>query len=240
MKEKRCKTSLYLALAACCLSWIPVKGQTLNALTPEQQSQGWQLLFNGKDLQGWHVYLKPDAKPGWSVDNGTIKTDFSNGGERADLVTDGEYENYELSLDWKIAKGGNSGIIFNVHEDPKYGAAFTGPEMQVLDNINAEDNKKANHLAGSLYDLIAANPKAVHPAEEWNHVRIRLDQGHLQFWMNDQLVVDTHLWNEAWKKLVAGSKFRDSPAFGVFHKGHIVLQYHGGEVRYRNIKLREL
>lgn len=207
-----------------------------------QASRGaWQSLFDGQDLKGWHIYLKPEAKPGWTVDQGAIKTDFSGSGVRGDLVTDGEYENYELSLEWKIAKGGNSGIIFNVKEDPQYAATFfTGPEMQVLDNKNAEDNKQANHLAGSLYDLIAADPSVVHPAGEWNHVRIRMDQGHLQFWMNDHKVVDTHLWDDRWKQLVAHSKFKQWPAFGTFHKGHIALQYHGGEVWYRDIKIREL
>lgn len=232
---------LFLALPAFLLSGIKAEAQQPNTLTQTQQRAGWKLLFDGKDLAGWHSYLQPDAKPGWSVADDAIKTDFNNGGVRQDLVTDDEYENYELSLEWKIAKGGNSGIIFNLHEDPAYSATyFTGLEMQVLDNVNAEDNKKDNHLAGSLYDLIAADPKAVHPFGVWNRARIRMQEGHLTLWLNGKKVVETQLWNDQWKKLVAGSKFKEWPVFGTFHKGHIALQYHGGEVWYRNIKIRQL
>lgn len=218
-----------------------VSAQELNTLTKKEKRHGWKLLFNGKNLEGWHIYLKPKAKPGWSVEDGAIKTDFNNGGVRQDLVTDGQFKNYEFTLQWKIESGGNSGIIFNVHEDPKYPATYiTGPEMQVLDNEKASDNKQADHLAGSLYDLIPADPKAVHPAGEWNTIKIRLNKGHLTFWMNGQKVVKTEMWDQQWKDLVKHSKFRNWSAFATFKEGHIALQYHGGEVRYRNIKIRAL
>ena len=120
-------------------------------------------LFDGKTTAGWHAYLQKDAGP-WSVVDGALQFD-PKAPNSADLVTDGEYENYELSIDWKIAEGGNSGIIFGVHEDPTLGATYlSGIEMQVLDNEKAEDNKKANHLAGSLYDMKAAPADAAKPA----------------------------------------------------------------------------
>lgn len=232
-----CSISLLLSSA------IPgiLNAQVPNSLTKKEKKEGWFLLFDGKTLDGWHIYLRPTAKPGWSVSDGAIMTDFHNGGVRQDLVTNDEYENYELSLEWKIEVGGNSGIIFNVKEDSAYKATYlTGPEMQVLDNIKASDNQKDNHLAGSLYDLIAADPKPVHPAGEWNAIRIKMLNGHLTFWMNGEKVVDTQLWNAQWKALVAGSKFRNMPAFGSFRQGHIALQYHGGEVWFRNIKIHRL
>ncbi len=128
-----------------------------------------------------------------------------------------------------------------MHEDPKYRATYlTGPEMQVLDNKDADDNKKANHLAGSLYDIIAADPSVVHPAEEWNHITIRVDKGHLTLTMNGKEVVETTMWNDNWKQLVAKCKFKNTPEFGIYKKGHIALQDHGNVVSFRNIMIREL
>jgi|SRR5690242_4688353 len=216
------------------------QGQAMNTLSKKEKRAGWKLLFNGKDLEGWHTYLQQDATPGWQVKDGIIVLDPSapHGG---DLTTNAEYENYELSLEWKISKGGNSGVIFNVHEDPRYRATYlTGPEMQVLDNKDADDNKKANHLAGSLYDIIAADPSAVHPAEEWNHIIIRLDKGHLTLKMNGKEVVETQMWDDNWKQLVAKCKFKNTPEFGIYKKGHIALQDHGNVVSFRNIMIREL
>lgn len=150
--------------------------------------RGWIPLTNGKDFEGWHVYGKPEITNAWSIEDGAFhlagataeNKDSRMGG---DLVSDQAYENFELSVEWKISKGGNSGIIFLVQNDPqKYNATYlTGPEMQVLDNVDAPDNKKENHLAGSLYDLIGStavsHPK---PVGEWNKAIIRLDKGHLQ------------------------------------------------------------
>lgn len=216
------------------------KTQQLNTVTRSEKKAGWQLLFNGNSLEGWHTYLKDSPDKKWTVLDHTIMLDPAAGGG-GDLVTNGEYENFELQLDWKISEGGNSGIIFLVHEDPKYRATYlTGPEMQVLDNVKADDNKKPDHLAGSLYDLIACDSSAVHPVGDWNHVEIRLDHGHLTFWMNGKKVVETQMWDNAWKQLVADSKFAPWKEFASFHKGHIALQDHGHQVWYRNIMIRNL
>jgi len=241
MHYKMLCAGMGIALSSLLMTNISTHAQTINTLSKKEKKQGWKLLFDGKDLKGWHIYLKPDAKPGWTVQDGAIMTDFHNGGVRQDLVTDDEFENYEFTLQWKIEEGGNSGIIFNVNEDPKYGATFiTGPEMQVLDNVKASDNKQANHLAGSLYDLIPADPKAVHPAGQWNTIKIRNDKGHLTFWMNGEKVVETQIGDDNWKQMIEHSKFRGWSDFATFKKGHIALQYHGGEVWYRDIKIREL
>lgn len=215
--------------------------QQQNSLTSKQKKEGWQLLFNGKNLEGWNTFQKKDVDPCWFVDDGTIELNHSKGSGGGDLVTKDEYQNFELTLDWKISKGGNSGVIFLVNESPKYNATYiTGPEMQVLDNVNAEDNKKASHLAGSLYDLIPCDPKTVHPYGEWNHIKIRLDNGHLTLWMNNKKVVETKMWDAKWDDMVAHSKFKRWPEFATFHKGHIALQDHGDTVWYRNIMIREL
>ena len=140
-------------------------------------------------------------------------------------------------------KSGNSGIMFYVHEDTtKYKWPYeTGPEMQVLDNIGAEDNKKENHLAGTLYDLVgtAANSKPK-PVGEWNQAEIKCVNGKLDLYFNGINIVSTTFWDDNWKKMVAGSKFRKMPGFGIYKKGHIDLQDHGYEVWFRNIKIKKL
>lgn len=195
-------------------------------------------LFDGKTTDGWHSYLK--TGPGaWKVVDGTLQLD-PKAESQGDLLTDKEYENYELSLAWKIAEGGNSGIIIGVHEDPSFGATYlTGIEMQILDDVKADDNKKANHLAGSLYDM-EAPAHAAKPAGEWNKVKIRKLNGHLTFWLNGKQVIDTQIGSPEWNALLDKSKFKTWKGFAAYPKGHIALQDHGAVVSFRDIKIKEL
>jgi hypothetical protein len=210
------------------------------AQTKKNDKQGYQALFDGKTTTGWHTYLKPTAESAWKVVDGTLMHTPQTEGE-GDLLTDNEYENFELSVDWNIAKGGNSGIIFGVHEDPEFHYPYlTGIEMQVLDNVNAEDNKKANHLAGSLYDMKAPSQDVVKPYGEWNTAVIRKQNGHLTFWLNNVKIVETQMGSEEWQTLVNNSKFKTWKNFGTYAKGHIALQAHGAEVAFRNIKIKQL
>lgn len=195
-------------------------------------------LFDGKTTTGWHSYLK--TGPGaWHVVDGTLTLDPKAEGQ-GDLVTDKEYENYELSLQWKISEAGNSGIIFGVYEDPKFGATYdTGIEMQILDDQKAEDNKKANHLAGSLYDMEApAHPAK--PAGEWNRVVIRKLNGHLTFFLNGEKVIETQIGSPEWTTLINNSKFKTWKDFAAYPKGHIALQDHGHIVSFKDISIKEL
>lgn len=202
----------------------------------------WKSLFDGKTTRGWHMYGKNYVGSCWQVDNGVLHLlPIRDAQQRGDLVTDAEFENFQLKLDWKVAPKSNSGILFFVHEDTvKYKQTyFTGLEMQVLDNKDAEDNKKENHLAGSLYDLIgtAANSKAK-PAGEWNSCEISCYNGKLKMYLNGHKIVSTTLWDEKWKTMVANSKFKNMAGFGAFKSGKIALQYHGGEVWFRNIRIK--
>lgn len=211
----------------------------LHCASYAQTNKGSKSLFNGKTTQGWHAYLAKDAGP-WKVVNGALQLD-PKAPDQADLVSDGEYENYELKLDWKIAEGGNSGIIFGVHEDPALNATYlSGIEMQVLDNVKAEDNKKANHLAGSLYDIKAAPASAAKPAGQWNSAKIRKDHGHLTFWLNGKEVIDIQMDSPEWVELIGKSKFKTWKEFAKYPKGHIALQSHGSIVSYKNIKIKQL
>ncbi|MBS1947591.1 MAG: DUF1080 domain-containing protein [Bacteroidetes bacterium] len=205
-----------------------------------QKQDGWISLFDGKTTKGWHTYGKKEVGSAWKADDGTLHlTPSSTGG--GDIVTDKEYTDFDLKLEWKISKNGNSGIMFLVKEDPKYKQPFyTGPEMQVLDNEGHPDGKIIKHRAGDLYDLISCSKETVKPVGDWNEAEIIVKNGDLKLFLNGYNVVHTTLWNEDWKKLVAGSKFKQWPEFATFKTGRIDLQDHGNEVWFRNIKIKPL
>jgi hypothetical protein len=217
-----------------------------NSLTDDQKAAGWQLLFDGHSKAGWHVYqLKSDGSA-WKVADGMLyldpkeKKDWQTVGG-GDLVTDAAFENYHLSLEWKISPKGNSGIIFGIQDDPKYEHSWhTGLEMQVLDNEGHPDGKIPKHRAANLYDLIAASPENVKTPGEWNHAEVILNKGKLDLRLNEANVVSVQLRDDNWNKMVAGSKFRELPSFARFTSGHIGLQDHGDLVWYRNIRIRKL
>ncbi|MEL6674769.1 MAG: family 16 glycoside hydrolase [Bacteroidota bacterium] len=215
-----------------------------NSLTDNEVAAGWTLLFDGKSTDGWRNFRRDDMGSAWQVRNGELSLmSKTERGDRygGDIITEQEYENFELSLEWKISEKGNSGIMFLVQESDAYKSAWqTGPEMQILDNVGHPDGRIESHRAGDLYDLIESKFVAVNPPNEWNHARIVLQDGHLEQWLNGYKVVETTLWDDAWKEMVAGSKFKDMPGFGTYQKGHISLQDHSDRVSFRNIKIRKL
>lgn len=217
------------------------------AMSSATTNSEWVPLFDGTTLNGWHSYGKSEPGKAWIIDSGAIKLNASakkdyqtDGG--GDLVTNDEFENFDLKLEWNIAKNGNSGIVFYIHEDTaKYKESWnTGLEMQVLDNDGHSDGKIPKHRAANLYDLIAASPENVKGPGEWNQVEIISNKGQLELYQNGVKVVSTTLWDDNWKKMVAGSKFKDMPDWGTFTKGHIALQDHGNDVWYRNIMIKKL
>ena len=202
---------------------------------------GFRPLFDGKTTAGWHAYGKTTAPSAWKAEDGTLHfvPGTKDGG---DLVTDEEFDNFHLKLEWKISPKGNSGIIFYVHEDPsKFKRTYnTGPEMQVLDNDGHADGKINQHRAGDLYDLIASSEEPVKPVGEWNQAEIISNKGKLDFFLNGKKVVSTTMWDDNWKKMIAGSKFASWPGFGTYQSGKIALQDHGDHVWYRNIMIKKL
>ncbi len=218
-----------------------------NTLTEAETKEGWQLLFDGTTINGWHKYGGTKVGSAWKVSDGAIYLDttvkenwqIKDGG---DILSNEEYENFDLKLDWKIAKDGNSGIIFYVNEDTtkyKYGW-MTGPEMQVLDNVGHADGKIIKHRAGDLYDLITVSKETVKPVGEWNAAEIKCVNGKLDFYLNGENVVSTMMWDTAWKAMIAVSKFKEFPGFGTYKKGKLMLQDHGNMVWYKNIRVRRL
>lgn len=219
-----------------------------NTLTPEEEAQGWKLLFDGKTLNGWHSFRKSAPNKSWHVEDGTIalESHLNADGkwivpEKGDILTDAEYENFEFVLEWKISNCGNSGIIYNVVESEKYNNPWeTGPEMQVLDNTCHPDARFKTHRAGDLYDLIACKYETVKPAGEWNKVRLIKNKGKVEHWLNGVKVVEYEMYTDRWLEMIANSKFKDMPDFGRAPKGRIALQEHDNKVWYRNVKIRTL
>lgn len=233
-----------VTLATACHSSKMTSSSQQNSLSEKEISEGWTLLFDGKTTNGWHTYNRDTVSPNWKVIDGILVMDpkAKTSKNMEDLVTNNEYEDYELSLEWKISEEGNSGIIFNVKEDPQYSNSYvTGPEMQILDNIKAADNKKENHLAGLLYDIhgtaAMSKPNAV---GAWNVAKILQKDGRLTFYFNDVKTLDVQQGSEEWKRMINESKFKTWPAFAAAQKGKIALQDHGYEVAFRNIKIRKL
>src|SRR6266700_857247 len=186
---------------------------TAGNIITNEKADDWQTLFDGKTKKGWHIYNHKSEGNAWKVANGALF--FSppkKGGEPSgdgDIITDGEYDNFDLKLEWKIDTGGNSGILFYVHEDPKIEDTYnTGPEMQVLDNARHDDAKIKKHRAGDLYDLISCSRETVKPALQWNQVEIISNKGSLKLFLNGENVISTTLWDNKWKKMVAESQFK--------------------------------
>jgi hypothetical protein len=224
-------------LLACLVTFV---------FTPTN-AQKWTSLFDGKTTKGWHSFGKTTAGEAWTVDNGSIVFDpiaKKAGKEGGDLVSDESYNDFHLQLEWKIAKNGNSGIIFFVQDDPiKYKNTWhTGPEMQVLDNDGHSDGKIISHRAGDLCDLIVGKEGVAKPFDEWNKVDIISVKGKLDLILNDITVVSTHLGDSGWKELIRRSKFAkgESPDFAKIFSGHIALQDHGDKVSFRNIRIQKL
>jgi cytochrome c len=213
-----------------------------NTLTPAQQKAGWQLLFDGKTTTGWHCYGQKSVAASWFIQNDALVFAKANkDSPGGDLTTDKEYTDYELNLEWKVSDCGNSGIIYRVHEDPKFSACYmTGPEMQILDNSCHPDGQFAKHRAGDLYDMKACTYETVRPAGQWNKVRLIIKGTHIEHWLNGYLVVQYHTSKDLWKTLVQDSKFKDWEGFGNYATGRISLQDHGDKVQFRNVRIKEL
>ena len=227
---------------------IPSHGQGINTLSKKDKKAGWVLLFNGKDFTGWRQCNETTMAKNWIVEDGTMKVitaEGKNPGQPSggDIVYAlKKFKNFELSVDWKASKMANSGIFYDVREVPGQPIYYAAPEVQILDNVDATDNKIASHLAGSLYDMIAADPKTVHPAGEWNTMAITVKNGKVIHVQNGVKVVEYELWTPKWDEMVANSKFKSFPGFteGIAKEGYIGLQDHGYPVWFRNIKIREL
>ncbi|MDT8392798.1 MAG: DUF1080 domain-containing protein [Bacteroidales bacterium] len=222
--------------------------QKPNTLSKQELEEGWILMFNGLTPDGWRSYNgETFPENGWEVVDGTLHVIGSGRGEAGgggDILFDRKFSNFELSLEWKVSEGGNSGIFYLAQEIPGEPVWKSAPEMQILDNERHPDAKlgvDGNRAAGALYDLIPGKPEAVNPAGQWNHAKVMVYKGTVVHSMNSENVLEYHLWTDDWKEMVANSKFKDYEHFmDPASEGYIVLQDHGDDVWFRNIKIREL
>ncbi len=234
-----------LAFTSCKKEKKTIKKVEENTTAQTQESDEWETLFDGETFNGWHIYLAGSVSSEWSIEDGAMlfnpKEDRTLGGQN--LVSDKDYTNFKLSLEWKISKGGNSGIFWGVKEDSNYKEAYeTGPEIQVLDNINYPGDLKKNQEAGALYDMVSPSKDVAKPAGEWNTCIISINHktNEGKVWLNDVLIVEFPVNGKNWNEMVAHSKFKDWEGFGKFTTGKIGLQDHGNKVWYRAIKIKEL
>ena len=239
---------LSLLLAFAMLIPSVTSAQKANKLSGKEKKKGWVLLFNGKNFDGWRQCNGTAMPANWVIEEDAMKVVIGEGkkpgqGANGDILyAPKKFKNFELSIDWKASKMANSGIFYNVREVPGKPIYYAAPEVQVLDNVDATDNKIDSHLAGSLYDMLAADPKTVKPVGEWNTIVIKMKDGKVTHVQNGVEVCSYTLWTPEWDKMVAASKFKTFPGFteGIAKEGYIGLQDHGYPVWFRNIKIREL
>ena len=239
------------AVISGCLFSATAQTQSPNTLTPQEKADGWKLLFNGKNLDGWHSYHEQGVGKDWSVKRGAIVLHKSNTDPSADyqdLTTNDEFSNFDLKLEWKAKPCIDGGVMFWVNESPEYQQPYsTGPEMQIADlACTVPDSRILMERSGDIFDLISDKVEYVKPAGEWNQFEIVANHGHVQLFQNGHMVIDTDLNGAEWKSLVAHSKFDKMPNFGTFRKGHVSLQgtepkgKPGEKLMFRNIKIKPL
>ena len=245
----RAKLTLLLAITVLMVACNDIPEP--NTLSGKEKRQGFELLFDGENTDGWRGYRKDHFPAKWIVDEGAIRCQASGMGEAGakeggDIIFEQNYSNFHLKLEWKIAEGGNSGIFYFGREDHEFGAIWqAAPEMQVLDNAKHPDAKlgrDGNRQSGSLYDIIPATPQNFKGAGEWNKVEIIHMDGHVSHIMNGETVVEYYLGTPEWDEMVAASKFpKYNPDWAKMPKeGNIGLQDHGDDVWFRSIKIKKL
>jgi hypothetical protein len=232
------------------VSGLPALGQgAINTLSKKEKKDGWKLLWDGKSSAGWHSRRGgPFPTSGWEIKDGLLsvtETNTKEGGDFGDIITDRKFDNYELTADFRISTGANSGILYLVDLEMKQGPQSpAGYEYQILDDAvhpDAKRGKDGDRTLASLYDMIpAAKDKQVKPVGEWNTARIVVRGAHVEHWLNGVKVVEYDRDSPAFREIVAGSKFKVYPGFAEMHDTPIVLQDHGFPVSFRNIKIREL
>jgi hypothetical protein len=204
---------------------------------PEPAGAGWTRLFDGKTTTGWRGYRQPTLPEGWKVVDGAL----TRVGKAGDIVSIGEFDNFELVAEWKIASGANSGIFYRVVEndgDPEMWMA--APEYQIIDDRGYRQPLEPTQKTAANYDLQPPGHDATKPAGEWNTTRIVVNGSHVEHWLNDSLIVSYELWTDDWNRLVARSKFRDHPRYGRARRGHIGIQDHGDWIAFRDVRARPL
>lgn len=219
-----------------------------NTLTKAEIEQGWELLFNGEDLSEWRNYNDTVLSNGWSVVDGCIQASGDGADESGYIVTRRKFADFELSWDWKLTHGGNSGMLYHVVESPVHAVPYvTGPEYQLIDNdgweeVNAPDKLEEWQKLGVDYAMHLPDYSKMHvnPQGEWNNSRIVFDNGHVEHWLNGEKILEFECWTDEWFALKGSGKWANAPEYGIAREGVICLQDHGDPASFKNIKIRPL
>lgn len=235
------KTLLLIGMTSVFLSSCATSSH--NTLTKEEKAQGWELLFNGKTLNGWRDYNGETLTAPWFAEDGMIQAKGEGADEHGYIVTDKIYENFEMAWEWKIADGGNSGVLYHVVERPQYSVPYvTGPEYQLIDDVGFPQPLKDWQKTAADYAMYPADTATltIKPAGEWNISKIVFDNGRVEHWLNGEKVVEFEAWTEDWFARKNSGKWENAPEYGLAKKGVICLQDHGSAAWFRNVKIKEL
>ena len=231
------KRIFVLILGIVAFLTVVAQNDKINTLSEKEKREGWQLLFNGKNLDGWRTFQGKEIS-GWKVVDGVLNNSGVGSDHGGDIITKVKFQNFELSLEWKIAPKSNSGFFYHVNE--KIGTAIyeSGPEYQLIDDKGWSDKLRDDQYSGANYGMHAPKNAVVKDLNEWNQARIIVDGTHVQHYLNGVKVVDYQLWDNDWKLLKENGKWKDYPYYGMARKGQIGLQDHGGLAQFRNIKIK--
>lgn len=241
-KKRALKSMLVLNIAALAL-FTSCGAKEQNTLTKQETADGWELLFDGKTMNGWRDYNGTSLTQPWHVVDGCIQAKGDGSDANGYIVTDKQYENFELSWDWKLSKGGNSGMLYHVVERPQFAVPYvTGPEYQLIDEPNFPEPLELWQKLGVDYAMYLPDTTLmkVNPYGEWNNSKIVFDNGHVEHWMNGVKILEFEAWTDDWFDRKNSGKWAHAPEYGLAKRGVICLQDHGSPASFRNIKIKEL
>jgi len=214
---------------------------TPNTLTADETAAGWKLLFDGQTTAGWRGYKQETMPASWKVENGSLLSRHQEGATSGDIVTVDQFDDFELTLEWKMTKGGNSGVMYRATEETP-NVWESGSEYQILDNTGHMDGLNPLASAGACYSVFAPNKDVTRPLGEWNQTRIVARGKHVEHWMNGEKLLEYDVDTESWRAHVKTSRYYltayGQGNWGLAPKGHIALQDYGGAIEFRNIKIR--
>ncbi len=216
--------------------------RNVNKLTKEEKAEGWQLLFDGTSLEQWKRY-NADGTGTWSAEKGCLTADGTGSDSTGYIITVKEYENFDLKFDWKIDVAGNSGVLYHVLESDRFRTPYlTGPEYQLIDDDGFPEKLEEWQKTGADYAMYLpdSTKKKLKAAGEWNTSRIIFDNGHAEYWLNGEKLLEFEAWTPEWFALKNSGKWITAPEYGLSSTGHISLQDHGSRIWFRNMKIREL
>jgi hypothetical protein len=231
------KQKLLLIAVALTLTFVS-NAQKLNKLSKEERKAGWELLFNGKNLNGWKIFQGGEVK-NWKVSDGILSNSGVGSDYVGDIITKKEFQDFELYLEWKITPKSNSGIFIRAKEGVAKKIYETAPEYQLLDD-KGRPGLDAAQYTGANYAMDKPVGAEVKPLDQWNVTRIIVNGSNVKHFLNGKKVVEYDFWTEDWKLIKSNSKWKNAPHYGMAKKGHIGIQDHGGLTQFRNIKIKKL